>query len=405
MGVVVQKYGGTSVATPEKLGRVADRVVATRAQGHQVVVVVSAMGHTTDELLKLARAVHADPPRRELDMLLSAGERISMALLAMAIEKRGVDAVSFTGSQSGIITNDRHFNARIIEVRPVRIEDELARGHVVIVAGYQGVSYKREVTTLGRGGSDTTAVALAAALRAEYCELLSDVDGVYSADPRAVAPAGKLDELTYDEVLEMARGGARVLCAQAVEWAQKAGVLVYARAAEGGGAGTAMRREGGGAARRGVVRAVAARDDLLCAEGPEGGLDALLAELDARGAVGAQVTTQDGRARVTLPLEGNPAEEALAALCARHLGAPPRREGSVTLVGDGLGDRPALAAELRRALAAAGIAVWGTCVTAASVAAAVAPGAVAEAQRLAHRRFVEEGAAGAPPSSAPVEAA
>jgi len=396
MGIVVQKYGGTSVATPAKLGKVAERVVATRAAGHDVVVVVSAMGHTTDELLKLAREVHDDPPRRELDMLLSAGERIAMALLAMAIKRRGVEAISFTGSQSGILTNDRHFNARIIEVRPFRIQDELASGKVVIVAGYQGVSYKKEITTLGRGGSDTTAVALAAALHADYCELLSDVDGVYSADPRVVPPAAKLDELTYDEVLEMARGGARVLCAQAVEWAAKADVVIYARATEGTDPGTVIRRDARGA-RHGTVRAVAGRDDLLCAEGPEAGLDGLLGELDARGAVAVQVSTHGGRARVSLPLEGNPAEEALAELMSRHLGAAPHREGAVTLVGDGLADRPGLAADLRRALAAGGVRCAGMTVTAASVIGAVAVDAVGPAQRLAHARFVEGG-------GAPVEA-
>src|SRR5688572_9453703 len=189
MAVIVQKYGGSSVADVQKLRRVAERVMRTRDQGHAVVVVVSAMGDTTDELLSLAKQVSPNPDRRELDMLLSAGERIAMALLSMAIRELGADAISFTGSQSGIITNDRHTDSRIIEVRPFRVQDELARGRIVVVAGYQGVSYKREVTTLGRGGSDTTAVAMAAALDAEYCEICSDVDGVYSADPRVVPAA------------------------------------------------------------------------------------------------------------------------------------------------------------------------------------------------------------------------
>src|SRR5688572_30531232 len=173
MAVIVQKYGGSSVADVQKLKAVASRVMRTRDQGHNVVVVVSAMGDATDELLNLARQVSANPDRRELDMLLSAGERISMALLSMAIRELGGDAISFTGSQSGIITNDRHVDARIIEVRPFRVQDELARGKIVVIAGYQGVSYKKEVTTLGRGGSDTTAVAIAAALDAEFCEICS----------------------------------------------------------------------------------------------------------------------------------------------------------------------------------------------------------------------------------------
>jgi aspartate kinase len=232
---IVQKYGGSSVADVDKLGRVADRVVAAKKAGHDVVVVVSAMGKATDGLLALARQVAAqgsetkDPPRRELDMLLSTGERVSMALLSIAIEARGFEAISFTGSQSGILTNDRHFDARIIEVRPHRIEDELARGKIVIVAGYQGMSYKREITTLGRGGSDTTAVALAAALEAERCEIYSDVDGVYSADPRAVPDAKHLAELDHAVLQEMAECGAKVVCAQAVEWARRAGIAIYAR--------------------------------------------------------------------------------------------------------------------------------------------------------------------------------
>ena len=230
MAIIVQKYGGSSVADVDKLRRVAERVMRTRAQGHDVVVVVSAMGDTTDDLLAMAKKVSANPQRRELDMLLSAGERISMALLSLAIHELGGDAISFTGSQSGIITNDRHVDARIIEVRPFRVQDELARGKIVVIAGYQGVSYKKEVTTLGRGGSDTTAVAMAAALDAEYCEICSDVDGVYSADPRVVPMAHRIATLSYEETQEMAEAGARVLNAQAVEFAKEKGIAIYARA-------------------------------------------------------------------------------------------------------------------------------------------------------------------------------
>ena len=229
MTIIVQKYGGSSVADVEKLGQVADKVVATKREGHDVVVVVSAMGKTTDGLLALAKQVAKDPPRRELDMLVSTGERVSMALLAIAIQQRGCDAISFTGSQSGIITNDRHFDARIIEVRPHRIEDELAQGRIVIIAGYQGMSYKREITTLGRGGSDTTAVAVAAALGAERCEIYSDVDGVHSADPRVVDGAKHLPEVDLSMLQELAEAGAKVLNAQAVEWARRAKITLHAR--------------------------------------------------------------------------------------------------------------------------------------------------------------------------------
>jgi aspartate kinase len=231
MAIIVQKYGGSSVADIHKLHAVAEKVVEAKHAGHDVVVVVSAMGKTTENLLALAReaAATAEPPRRELDMLVSTGERVSMALLSIAVQSRGYEAISFTGSQSGIITNDRHFDARILEVRAHRIEDELARGRIVIVAGYQGMSYKREITTLGRGGSDTTAVALAAALGAERCEIYSDVDGVYSADPRSVPAARHLPHLDYSMMQEMAESGAKVLNAQAVEWAKRQGVILHAR--------------------------------------------------------------------------------------------------------------------------------------------------------------------------------
>src|SRR6266705_855769 len=230
MSIVVQKYGGSSVADVSRIRQVADRVMRTRREGHDLVVVVSAMGDTTDDLLGLAKQVSPNPDRRELDMLLTAGERISMALLSMAIRELGGDAINFTGSQSGIITNDRHVDARIIEVRPFRVQDELSRGKVVVIAGYQGVSYRKEVTTLGRGGSDTTAVAMAAALGADYCEICSDVDGVYTADPRVVPAAQRIGTLSYEETQELAESGARVLNAQAVEFAKDKGIAIYARA-------------------------------------------------------------------------------------------------------------------------------------------------------------------------------
>src|ERR1700719_959322 len=213
--------------------QVAERVMRTRRQGHDVVVVVSAMGHTTDELLALAKQASPNPDRRELDMLLTAGERISLALFARAIAELAGDAISFTGSQSGIITNDRHVDARIIEVRPFRVQDELARGKIVVVAGYQGVSYRKEITTLGRGGSDTTAVAMAAALGAEWCEICSDVDGVYTADPRVVLHASRIPVLSYEETQELAEAGAKVLNAQAIEFAKERGIAIYARSTMG----------------------------------------------------------------------------------------------------------------------------------------------------------------------------
>src|SRR3982751_2498598 len=233
MSTVVQKYGGSSVADVDRIRKVAERIMRTKAAGHDVAVVVSAMGDTTDELLSLAKRVSVNPDRRELDMLLTAGERISMALLSMAIRELGGEAISLPGSQSGIITNDRHVDARIIEVRPYRVQDELARGNIVGIAGYQGGSHRREITTLGRGGSDTTAVAMAAALGAEYCEICSDVDGVYTADPRVVAGATRIGALSYEETQELAESGAKVLNAQAVEFAKEKGIAIYARATSG----------------------------------------------------------------------------------------------------------------------------------------------------------------------------
>jgi aspartate kinase len=304
---VVQKYGGSSVADVEKIQRVADRVAATRASGKDVVVVVSAMGDTTDDLLKLARQVCESPARRELDMLLTAGERISMALLSMALNARGVPAVSFTGSQSGIVTNDSHTSAHIVEVRPYRVQDELARGKVVIVAGYQGVSYKREVTTLGRGGSDTTAVALAAALDAEACEIYSDVEGVYSADPRVVPEARRLAELSYEEMQELAESGARVLNAQAVEFAKERGIVIFARSSHGGAGETVVRKFPPRAPGR--VAGVASETGLVMLEASDGGaLGPLLELLDRHGAPGKQFLYHEapapgGSASVVLSLE------------------------------------------------------------------------------------------------------
>ncbi|MFC8532246.1 aspartate kinase [Nocardia sp. NPDC057227] len=230
MALVVQKYGGSSVATAERIRRVAERIVETKKQGHDVVVVCSAMGDTTDELLELAQEVSPSPPVREMDMLLTAGERISNALVAMAIHSLGAEARSFTGSQAGVITTGAHGKAKIIDVTPGRLREALDEGTIVLVAGFQGVSQdSRDVTTLGRGGSDTTAVALAAALEADVCEIYTDVDGVFTADPRIVADAQKLDQVSYEEMLEMAACGSKVLMLRCVEYARRYNVPVHVR--------------------------------------------------------------------------------------------------------------------------------------------------------------------------------
>src|SRR5947208_13270396 len=229
MAVIVQKYGGTSVANAERIRAVAERIVAARQAGYEVVVVVSAMGDTTDELMRMAHDLTSMPNARELDLLLTAGERIAMTLLAIAINSMGYPAASYTGSQAGIITDTAHGQASIIDIRPGRIRDALSEGRIVIVAGFQGVSTSYDVTTLGRGGSDTTAVALAAALAAEFCEIYTDVEGVFTADPRIVPEARKLDTVTYEEMLDLAACGAKVLMLRSVEYARNHGVPLHVR--------------------------------------------------------------------------------------------------------------------------------------------------------------------------------
>ena len=229
MGLIVQKYGGTSVGDAERIKSVAERIVSTARAGNQVCVVVSAMGHSTDELVSLAAQVSEDPNPREMDMLLTAGERISMALLSMVISDLGYESISFTGSQAGIVTDTSHGRARILEVKGDRVRQALSGKKIAIVAGFQGVSTEYDVTTLGRGGSDTTAVALAAALGADACEIYTDVDGVYTADPRIVPTARKLHAVSYEEMLELAASGAGVLMLRAVEYARNYGVVLHVR--------------------------------------------------------------------------------------------------------------------------------------------------------------------------------
>ncbi|MRG96437.1 aspartate kinase [Polyangium spumosum] len=398
--IIVQKYGGSSVADVEKLGRVADRVVAAKRAGNDVVVVVSAMGKTTDGLLSLARQVAgqaggaADPPRRELDMLLSTGERVSMALLSIAIQARGEAAISFTGSQSGILTNDRHFDARIIEVRPHRIEDELARGQIVIIAGYQGMSYRREITTLGRGGSDTTAVALAAALEAERCEIYSDVDGVYSADPRVVPDAKHLPELDHAVLQEMAECGAKVVCAQAVEWARRANIAIYARstfdADDEGAKQTVVRKFGPREDLR--ARAVVGEGNVALGSLPD------VARLD-------ELLRVAGEAKV--PLKDLSVNERGASFVISLLnvpdwrGAKQRLESAlpslelapdvavVSVVGDGLAATTEPLARLLATLRGVSASPRALTATPLRLGAVLPASALAEAQRALHRAFVE----------------
>ncbi len=397
MAVLVQKYGGSSVADIDKLHAVADRVALARRSGYDVVVVVSAMGKTTENLLSLARdaarapngGAEPEPPRRELDMLVSTGERVSMALLSIAMQARGLDAISFTGSQSGIITNDRHFDARIIEVRPHRIEDELYRGRVVIVAGYQGMSYRREITTLGRGGSDTTAVALAAALGAECCEIYSDVDGVYSADPRNVPDAHHLPELDYATIQEMAESGAKVLNAQAVEWAKKNRVTIVARRTSDPAAGNFRETRIGPETESTPHRAVVAQRQIALL-GAEPGAPLLEAAADA-GLPLADMTQDEHGTRACVPLLNVPdfarARRALESALGNALSIR-QGLGRISLVGVEV-SQPAL---IGRALSLLGTEPVWMLGTPLRLSAVVAEAALPAAERAWHDEFAGDGA-------------
>lgn len=377
------------MADVDRLGRVADRIVAAHRAGNDVVAVVSAMGKTTDQLLALARQVTLDsePPRRELDMLVSTGERVAMSLLSIAIQARGVEALSFTGSQSGIITNDRHFDARILEVRPHRIEDELARGKVVIVAGYQGMSYRREITTLGRGGSDTTAVALAAALSADRCEIYSDVDGVYSADPRVVSDAQHLPEISVDMLQEMAHAGAKVLNAHAVEWARRAGIAIHARSTFDAIAEqpkeTVVRTN---ASTDVLARAVSCDRQiaLLEAHGSDSG-DVLLAEIEARALPVLALDADEARARAVVSLISAPDWESRRSSLPSSVRV---REdvAFVSVIGPAIGGEPASLEAFRSAIASVDPIVM--CLAPLRLSAVVAKDVADDAQRALHVALV-----------------
>lgn len=392
--VIVQKYGGSSVADVDKLGRVADRVVAARQAGNDVVVVVSAMGKATDGLIALAHSAaerdgkRVEPARRELDMLVSTGERVAMSLLSIAIQARGCDAISFTGSQSGIMTNDRHFDARIIEVRPHRIEDELHRGRIVIVAGYQGMSYKREITTLGRGGSDTTAVALAAALMADRCEIYSDVDGVYSADPRVVPDAIHLAELDHAILQEMAESGAKVVCAQAVEWARRKGITIVARSTFDVGRETVIRPVDERAPI--AARGVSAETKLAMASWIDLPPSEVIAALSKAGLSYKDllIAGTAGSALVPLLNVPSPAEAlALFQTAAGNVTLSPE-VASVSVVGDGLAGSAEPLMRFAAALERAGVVPLGMVAGPLRLTAVVPVDKVADAQRAVHGELV-----------------
>lgn len=368
MAVIVQKYGGTSVGTPERIRSVAQRIVAAKERGNSLIAVVSAMGDVTDELMDLAAQISPEPPEREMDMLLATGEQVSIALLAMAIHALGHEAISFTGPQVGIVTDHGHTKARILEVRADRVRDALAQGRIVIVAGFQGMTADGHITTLGRGGSDTTAVAVAAGVGADVCEIYTDVDGVYTADPRVVPDARKIDSISYEEMLELAAAGAGVLNLRSVEFARNHGVVVHCRSSFTGAQGTIV-REVDGSMEQAIISGVA--HDLSEAK-------ITVRDVPDRPGVAATVFTRMAEANVNVDMIIQNVSEAgttdisfttpktdlararrTADAVVAELGA---REwlvdesiAKVSLIGAGMKTHPGVAAQMFRALSEAGV--------------------------------------------------
>ncbi|HVD15223.1 MAG TPA: aspartate kinase [Actinomycetota bacterium] len=400
MALIVQKYGGTSLADASKIRRVAERVVATRKAGNDVVAVVSAMGHHTDELVELAQRVSPNPPPRELDMLLTAGERISMSLLAMAIADLGTTAKSFTGSQAGIITDTLHGKARILDVRAGRITEALAAGHAVIVAGFQGVSTERDVTTLGRGGSDTTAVALAAALGAASCEIYTDVDGVYTADPRIVPEARKLHAVSYEEMLEMAACGARVLVLRSVEYARRYGMVLHVRSSFAEATGTWVREEDERMEKAiisGVPHDTSEAKVTLVRVPDRPGIAARIMRAIARQGVNVDMIVQNvshgGLTDISFTVPKADLQQAMVVLekIRDEVGAgevlADQEIAKVSLVGAGMKSNPGVAAAMFEALAEAGINIEMISTSTIRISCVIRADDVSTAVRAIHDRF------------------
>ncbi|MGW1072067.1 aspartate kinase [Streptomyces sp. NPDC002537] len=405
MALIVQKYGGSSVRSTERIKRVAERVVATRGEGHDVVVVLSAMGDTTDRLLELAREVSDLPSPRELDMLLTAGERMANALAAMAIHTLGADACSLSGPQAGVLTTSAYGRARIVDVAPRRVRQALDRGAIVLVAGFQGLSPETEdITTLGRGGSDTTAIALAAALKADVCEICTDVDGVYTADPRIVPEARRLPHITFEAMREMAASGAKVLALRSVEYARRCGVTVHVRSSCHTGPGTTV----SGSAdddrgEHGSITGVA--HDVSCAKVAVTGVPdrpgTVARVFRAVADAGCEVDTAvqnvpesaDGVRDITFLLPGDGAPAAVAALREIRAGtgfAEVSRDddvAKVSVIGDGMRARPGATATFCEALAEAGVNIEILSTSEIRISAVCRTARLHDALRALHRAF------------------
>jgi len=368
LSLIVMKFGGSSVGTPERMRHVAGRILARQREGHDIVVVVSAMGDTTDDLIDLSKQLNPNPPAREMDMLLTTGEQVSIALLAMTIKAMGGEAVSLTGWQAGITTEAVHGRAKIADIAPDRVYAGLKEGRIVIVAGFQGVTETGEITTLGRGGSDTTAVALAAALNADLCEIYTDVDGVYSTDPRVVRNARKLDAITYDEMLELAHLGAAVLHPRAVEYAKQYSVTLVVRSSFTDREGTQVKEEA--AMEQGiVVRGIAydknvARISILGVEDVPGVLAKVFGALADAGInvdIIVQSGVQDGKADFSFTVSGEDVDAALRVIGEVRSAVPYREATSesglvkVSIVGAGMVSNPGVAAQMFQAISGLGV--------------------------------------------------
>ena len=400
MGLVVQKFGGTSVAGPERLKAVARRLVAAREQGHEVVGVLSAMGKATDDLIALAHEVSPLPAERELDMLLSVGERISCALAAMAIHDLGHQAISLTGSQAGIVTDTAHGSAKILEVRAERIHKALAGGEIVLVAGFQGVSTALEVTTLGRGGSDTTAVALAAALGADFCEIYTDVEGVFTADPRIVPGARKLDAVSYEEMLELSASGAKVLMLRSVEFARNHGVRIHVRSAFSEAPGTWVVSQEELMEQpiiSGIAHDTSAAEVTILGVPDRPGIAArvfgALAEAGVNVDMIVQNVSADGHTDIsfTLPKTDMARAESVLAPLAEEIGARGLAHdpdvAKISLVGAGMRTHPGVAADMFAALAEAGVNIGIISTSAIRISCVVPAADVERAVQAVHERF------------------
>ncbi|HXF72280.1 MAG TPA: aspartate kinase [Actinomycetota bacterium] len=405
MPVIVQKYGGTSVATTERIQAVADRILRAKERGDDVVAVVSAMGDTTDELLAMATEITPSPEPRELDMLLTAGERIAMSLLAIALNARGCRAASYTGSQAGIITDTQHGKAKIVDVRPGRILEALAEGKVVIVAGFQGVSTSQDVTTLGRGGSDTTGVALAAALGADACEIYTDVEGVFTADPRIEPRARKLPRISYEEMLELAACGARVLQLRSVEYARRNGVRIHVRSSFTDEPGTWVEDIPEEDVEQALISGVALDTDeakVTLEEVPDRpGIAAAIFKAVAAEGVNVDMIVQNvshaGRTDVsfTVPRADLPRLKASLDRIVEEIGAPRYATddgiAKVSLVGAGMKSHPGVAAEMFDALAAEGINIEMISTSSIRISCVIRKEDAERAVRAIHARFGLDG--------------